>query len=89
MASIKNGFHYSWPKRNNSLISVLPGPGRAVPVLKVEEFSWKDEQEHEPETEIPANAISLEINGEAVHSGPVGTFTRSSAAYHLALWRRT
>ena len=89
MASIKNGFHYSWPKRNNSFFSVLPGPGRAVPVLKVEEFSWKDEQEHEPETEIPENAINLEINGEAVHSGPVGTFTRSSAAYHLALWRRT
>jgi len=70
-------------------LSVLPGPGRAVPVLKVEEFSWKDEQEHEPaETEIPENVNNLEINGEAVHSGPVGKFIRSLAAYHLALWRR-
>ena len=76
-------------QKETIFFSVLPGPGRAVPVLKVEEFSWKDEQEHEPETEIPENAINLEINGEAVHSGPVGTFTRSSAAYHLALWRRT
>lgn len=53
-------------------------------MLKVEEFSWKDEQEHEPaETEIPENVNNLEINGEAVHSGPVGKFIRSLAAYHL------
>lgn len=76
-------------QKETIFFSVLPGPGRAVPVLKVEEFSWKDEQEHEPGTEIPENVNNLEINGEAVHSGPVGTFTRSSAAYHLALWRRT
>lgn len=76
-------------QKETIFFSVLPGPGRAVPVLKVEEFSWKDEQEHEPETEIPENVNTLEINGEAVHSGPVGTFIRSLAAYHLALWRRT
>lgn len=72
------------------LFSALPGPGRAVPVLKVEEFSWKDEQEHEPaETEIPENVSNnLEINGDAVHSRPVGKFIRSLAAYHRALWRR-
>lgn len=76
-------------QKETIFFSVLPGPGRAVPVLKVEEFSWKDEQEHEPGTAIPENVNNLEINGEALHSGPVGTFTRSSAAYHLALWRRT
>lgn len=76
-------------QKKTIFFSVLPGPGRAVPVLKVEEFSWKDEQEHEPETEIPENVNNLEINGEAVHSGPVGTFIRLLAAYHLALWRRT
>ena len=72
------------------LFSALPGPGRAVPVLKVEEFSWKDEQEHEPaETEIPENVSNnLEINGDAVHSRPVGKFIRSLAAYRRALWRR-
>ena len=76
-------------QKETIFFSVLPGPGRAVPVLKVEEFSWKDEQEHEPETEIPENVNNLEINGEAVHSGPVGTFIRSLAAYHRPLWRRT
>lgn len=76
-------------QKETIFFSVLPGPGRAVPVLKVEEFSWKDEQEHEPETEIPENVNNLEINGEAVHGGPVGTFIRLLAAYHLALWRRT
>ena len=64
------------------------GPGRAVPVLKVEEFSWKDEQGLEPEIEIPENVNNLEINGEAAHSGPVGKFIRSLVAYHLPLWRR-
>lgn len=71
-------------QKETIFFSVLPGPGRAVPVLKVEEFSWKDEQEREPaETEIPENVNNLEINGEAVHSGPVGKFIRSLAVYHL------
>lgn len=84
----KEYFSLLLAKKIQFFFSVLPGPGRAVPVLKVEEFSWKDEQDHEPETEIPQSVNNLEINGEAVHSGPVGTFIRSLAAYHLALWRR-
>ena len=56
---------------NLALMSFYPGPGRAVPVSKVQEHTWKSEQEHETEAEIPKIQSTEELNGE-VPIGPIG-----------------
>lgn len=48
-----------------------PGPGRAVPVFKVEEYSWEKEREQETVEGVQETGASGEIDGELSH-GPVG-----------------
>lgn len=49
-------------------------PGRAVPVSKVQEHTWKSEQEHETEAEVPKIQSTEELNGE-LPIGPIGLET--------------
>lgn len=58
--------------KNVALKSIYPGPGRAVPVSKVQEHTLKSEQEHEPEAEpIPKIQSTEDLNGE-LPIGPTG-----------------
>ena len=56
---------------NLAVMSLYLGPGRAVPVSKVQEHAWKSEQEHETEAEIPKIQSTEELNGE-LPIGPIG-----------------
>ena len=56
---------------NLALMSFSPGPGRAVPVSKVQEHRWKSEQKHETEAEVPKTQSTGDLNGELA-IGPVG-----------------
>jgi len=61
-------------QRKTGLWTVTNCPGRAVPVFKVEEFSWKKEREHQTEAGVQETERTQELNGE-LPSGPVGLET--------------
>ncbi|XP_029194545.2 uncharacterized protein LOC114960355 isoform X4 [Acropora millepora] len=55
---------------------IRSGPGRAVPMFKVEEYTWKKEQEHENEAGLRESNSSEEIHDRhQLPNGPVGLET--------------
>lgn len=49
------------------------GPGRAVPMFKVEEYTWKKEREHENEAGLRESNSTEEIHDrDQLPNGPVG-----------------
>lgn len=52
-------------------MSFFPGPGRAVPVSKVQEHTWKSEQEHETESGIQKIESTEDLDRE-LPIGPIG-----------------
>ena len=68
----KSNYKTKLSVKNLALKSIYPGPGRAVPVSKVQEHTLKSEQEHETEAEPLPNIQSTEdLNGE-LPIGPTG-----------------